>query len=183
METDTAKQVKKILTRHVLDGARIGQGVEGSIIALELSLADLVAQLNPRLRMRMSMEVDKQASAAGVIILDVLPCLGSKIVKFVVGDVGDFIMLDSFEDFSVRIKLASGQSIDNEMASLTSERPECIVGSSCHVLGVLIILRLSLAIAVVLRRAGLGPIAGRSIPAPMRAIVDISGVEVTIMPG
>ena len=42
----------------------------------------------------MSVEVDKQSSAAGVIILDVLPCLGSKVVELIVGDVGDGVKLD-----------------------------------------------------------------------------------------
>ena len=109
----------------------------------------------------MSMEVDKQSSTAGVIILDVLPCVCSKIVKLVVGDVGDGVELDCLKDFSVRVEFDSAQSMDNEMASLTSERSEFIVGSSCHVLGILVIRRYSAAVTAVLRRAGLGPIAGR----------------------
>ena len=86
--------IKTRLTRHVFDGAGIGQAIEISIGASKLGCAYLVAEFNPRLRMDMSMKVDKQASTAGVVILDILSCLSSKVVELVVGDVGDGVILD-----------------------------------------------------------------------------------------
>lgn len=129
------------------------------------------------------MKVNKQPRTAGMIILDILTCLLDEIVEFVVRVVCYGIMLYSLLCFSIRIELNSSKAINDKMTSLACGRDEFIVGPAGHVLCVFVICRNSTAVGTVLRSAGLGPVAGRrrGVPATMRAIINIDGVDVTIV--
>ena len=173
----------KVLTRHVLDGACICQGIEGDVRALELRLGNLVPHLYSRFGMRVAVKVDEQPGTAGVIVLDVLTCLLDETVELVVGNVGDRIVLDGLLRFSIRIELNSAEAINDEVTSLAGGRLEFIVGTAGHIHRVFVVCCHSTAVGAVLRSASLGPVAGRrrGIPATMRAIVNVSGIKITVM--